>query len=247
MYPDIETCFSSFVCVVYAFGKAFCGLLSENQLFIQFKSAKKERIIPIHLIYNEFADISETMIYFHTFTGCKTVSSFHTIGKTKAFNAWMKYRQVDVAFKALIELKTPDIDEIILEKIQRFVILMYDNSSKLTLVNDCRWALFKKNTSIEKVPPTLDALQQHIKRACFQSKTYLQCTQKYIISGSQLGWGWQMNKENIMEPLWITMPISSEHKNLIFCKCNDNCKKKCKCNGKCTKLCDCEGLCREIK
>lgn len=239
----------SVVLGLYAFGSAFSGLTSEHELFIQFASKKKERIIPIHQIYNQFADIAEILIYFHTFTGCETVSSFYSIGKTKAFNTWMKYRQADAAFKALIETKTPNIDEKVLEIIQRFVVLMYDSKSNSTLVNDFRWLLFKKNTSIERIPPTLDALQQHIKRACLQSKIYYQCIQKEIISDDRLEWGWQQNEENRLEPLWITIPISSEHKNLTSCKCTDNCKKKCKCEQKCTKLCDCEGFCQrtEIK
>lgn len=235
----------SVVLCLYAFGSAFSDLTSENELFIQFKSGKKERIIPIHEIYNEIADLSEMLIYFYTFTGCKTVSAFYSIGKTKAFNAWMKYRQVDIAFKALIESKTPNIDEKILEIIQRYVVLMYDSKSKATLINDFRWVLFKKNTSIERIPPTLDALQQHIKRTCLQSKIYSQCINKEIISDDPLDWGWQKNEENRMEPLWITIPISSEHTILTFCKCTDNCKKKCKCELNCTKLCDCEGSCRK--
>lgn len=232
---------------IYAFGSAFSGLSSENQLFVHFKTGKKAKIIPIHAIYSEFFDIYDMMIIFHTFTGCKTVSAFHSIGKTKAFNAWMKHRDVDIAFKALNEITTPNIDDHTLDIIQRFVILMYDTNSKSTLVNDFRWAMFKRNTSIEKIPPTLDALQQHIKRACFQAKIYLQCTKKEITSENPLDWGWQMNEENVLAPLWMTKQISLEHKSVIVCKCSDNCKKKCKCSGKCTKLCNCEGSCRHSK
>lgn len=86
----------------------------------------------------------------------------------------MQFKCVDQAFKTLMELKAPaKIDNTTLGIIQRFVVLLYDSRSKLTSVNDCRWTLFKKDRAIEAIPPTLDALEQHIKRACLQSRILL--------------------------------------------------------------------------
>ena len=48
-------------------------------------------------------------------------------------------------------------------------ILMYDRTSELEGVNECRRYLFtKKNRSSENLPPTLDSLIQHLKRATYQ-------------------------------------------------------------------------------
>ena len=53
--------------------------------------------------------------------------------------------------------------------IERFVILMYDLTSPLEEVNDCRRELFtKKAKVVENIPPTKDALIQHAKRAMLQ-------------------------------------------------------------------------------
>lgn len=58
-----------------------------------------------------------------------------------------------------------------LEVIQRFVILLYDRTSACVDVNQSRRELFtKKNRTVENIPPTLDALRLHIKRASLQSK-----------------------------------------------------------------------------
>ena len=57
-------------------------------------------------------------------------------------------------------------DEEHLEKVERYVILMYDRTSDLYSVNESRRHLFtKKNRSSENLPLTLDALEQHLKRA----------------------------------------------------------------------------------
>ena len=60
-------------------------------------------------------------------------------------------------------------DEEHLEKVERYVILMYDRTSDLHSVNESRRHLFtKKNRSGENLPPTLDELEQHLKRAIYQ-------------------------------------------------------------------------------
>ena len=56
-------------------------------------------------------------------------------------------------------------------KVERYVILLYDRASPCTDVNECRRFLFtKKQRSIEAIPPTKDALKQHVARAMLQSR-----------------------------------------------------------------------------
>ena len=60
-------------------------------------------------------------------------------------------------------------DEEHLEKVERYVILMHDRTSDLHSVNEIRRHLFTKtNRSSENLPPTLDALLQHLKRSMYQ-------------------------------------------------------------------------------
>ena len=54
---------------------------------------------------------------------------------------------------------------------ERFVTLLYDRASICTGVNQLRSELFsKKNRIVENIPPALDALHLHIKRAQLQSR-----------------------------------------------------------------------------
>lgn len=55
-------------------------------------------------------------------------------------------------------------------KIERFVILLYDKSSPSKDINESRRLMFtQKKRSIESIPPTRDALNQHVARAMLQS------------------------------------------------------------------------------
>ena len=55
--------------------------------------------------------------------------------------------------------------------IERSVILLYDRASICTVVNQCRRELFsRKSRMVENMPPILDALRLHIKRAQLQSR-----------------------------------------------------------------------------
>ena len=47
-------------------------------------------------------------------------------------------------------------------------LLMYDRTSTRTDVNKARKKLFVKKSSVQRIPPTCAALEQHVKRAVFQ-------------------------------------------------------------------------------
>ena len=55
--------------------------------------------------------------------------------------------------------------------IERYVVLIYACGSGLRSVNACQRYLFThKNLSSESLPPTYDALMQHLKRAVCQGE-----------------------------------------------------------------------------
>ena len=52
--------------------------------------------------------------------------------------------------------------------IERFVILLYDRTSKCKDVNKARKKLFAKKSSVQNIPPTYAALEQHVKRSALK-------------------------------------------------------------------------------
>ena len=181
---------------------------------------------------------------FHALTGCDTVSAFCGRGKKMAWETWKSFPEVTDAFIELQGMQ-PDISEESMSLLERFVVLMYDRTSDIMEVNQARKHLFAhKSRALENIPPTQAALQQQIKRACYQANIWNQSlvSQPELLNPSNWGWtkdasGWQ--------PLWTTFPEAAKScHELIHCGCKKGCTGHCKCRKaalKCTALCFCAG------
>ena len=151
---------------------------------------------------------------------------------------------------ALLQMATaPDkIQDECLRVVERFVILLYDKTSTNTDVNKARKKLFAKTTSVQRIPPTYAALQQHVKRAVYQGGHVwgnVFCPDPKIPSPNH--WGWKKTDCGIYQPFWTTLEEASKTcYELISCGCKKGCRTNCKCKKsglKCTALCKCEGEC----
>ena len=149
-----------------------------EQLWIDFGVGKHRRYISAHQITRNLPKhIVPCLPFFHAFTGCDTVSTFCGIGKRSAWKSWLAFREVDECFE---HLSTGDLDlnDNLFNKIQRFVVIMYDRVSPCATVNECRRVLYtKRNRAIENIPPTAHALLQHTKRAALQAHIWTDCLQ----------------------------------------------------------------------
>ena len=163
-----------------------------------------------------------------------------------AWETWKAFPEVTDAFIELQGMQ-PDISEESMSLLERFVVLMYDRTSDIMEVNQARKHLFAhKCRALENIPPTQAALQQQIKRACYQANIWNQSLvlQSELLNPSNWGWtkdasGWQ--------PLWTTLPEAAKScHELIHCGCKKGCTGHCKCRRaalKCTAMCFCAGDC----
>jgi len=81
----------------------------------------------------------------------------------------MSYTMLLATF-AFAELATliSSVSEKSLGLLERFVVLLYDRTNSCTAVNVARKQLFSRNDrAVDNIPPSRDALLQHVKRACF--------------------------------------------------------------------------------
>ena len=147
-----------------------------DELWVAVSTGMHFWFIPIHEVAAAFGPRkSATLPLFHALTGCDTVSSFAGIGKKTAWAAWNVYPEVTEAFEELMHMADP-ISDRTLEVIERFVLLMYSRTSDLSRVNDARKQLFgQKSRSLENIPPTQAALEQHLKRARYQCNCWNMC------------------------------------------------------------------------
>ena len=110
---------------------------------------------------------SHALPLFHALTGCDTVSAFIEHGKKTTWAVWNEFPELTNALLELAHTPT-EISEQATYAIERFVILIYDRTSTCTDVNQARKKLFAKTASVNRIPPTCAALEQHVKRAAFQ-------------------------------------------------------------------------------
>lgn len=150
------------------------SLLDLSELWVSFGTGKNHRLLPIHLIFNAIgAAKCKGLPFFHAFTGCDQVSFFTGKGKKSAWRTWENFDDVTASFVSCSNFPSDQELEELLPAIERYVTLLYDPTSLLISVNECRKALFAtKGRSLEAIPPTHDALLQHTKRAIYQASCW---------------------------------------------------------------------------
>ena len=118
---------------------------------------------------------------FHSFTGCDTISAFFRRGKRLAWEAWNCFPEVSKAYVSIelnpfrrLEILSPNFS-----LLQIFIVILYSKSSNIELIDEARMELFlffRDNKSMEKIPPTADALLQYKKRGVYEASIWA-CSQ----------------------------------------------------------------------
>ena len=223
--------------------------LSMNEIWVSFGVGKHHRYIPVHEIVSSIGPCkAKALSMFHAFTGRDVTSFFASKGKKSAWDAWNAFPDLTDTLLTLAE--TPEcISDKTMEVLERFVVLMYDRTSELSKVNEARQHLFsRKGRSLQNIPPTQDALQQHTKHCVYQGGfVWGQCLQKTPKLPSPEEWGWERTDGSPWKPKWTTIAQAQQAcYELIHCSCKKACRGLCKCfkaSLKCTALCFCEGSC----
>lgn len=164
---------------IYAFKYLTPGL---SKLWVEMVNDKNARLISIHELYELHQDKSDVLPFFNAFTGCRTTSSFFGIGKMTAWNTWMGFPSATSAMLQLMIDGTSRLSDEAMNVLEEFTIKMYDSTSKMTKLHECRRDLFtrkNKARTIDRIPPTRDALEQHVKRSILQAMVWAQCFSEY--------------------------------------------------------------------
>ena len=183
---------------------------------------KNQRLQSIHSISDAIgAAKCNGLPFFHAFTGCDQVSFFTGKGKKSAWRTWKNVDDVTASFVSCSNFPSDQELKELFPTIERYVTLLYDQSSLLESVNDCRKALFAtEGRSLEAVPPTHDALLQHTKHAIYQASCWRQSLIAQQILRDPNAWGWHQEENGGFLIKWITIPqASAVCRKLIYCGC----------------------------
>ena len=196
-------------------------ILDVEELWIAFEVGKHLHYLSIHKIASSLnTEQCEGLPFFHVLTGCDTVSFFSGKGKKTAFQAWKCYPEATEVFRTLSTPQAMLSDEQ-LRILERFVVLMYNRTTPHQDVNKARQFMFSQGTrSIESIPASQGALEQHIKRAAYQAG---QVWGQTLVSIQELlsaaEWGWHLSSDG-WKPTLTTLPETSKASNeLIRCGC----------------------------
>ena len=225
-------------------------LCQNANIWIAFGTGKSFTYYHINEIYEDLGtEKSLALPIFHSFTGCDTTSAFFGRGKKTAWEAWKSYQDVTRAFTfmALHPYTEIDVDAEHFQLLERLTIVMYDKTSSLECVDEARKEIFcQKGKTMERLPPTQDALLQHLKRVAYQAGVWCTSEQSEQHTPPPEGWGWTLEEDSqSWVPVWNTLPMASKAcSELVKCSCKSQrgCGARCACrkaNWKCTELCSC--------
>ena len=134
-------------------------------------------------------------------------------------SAWKVYQDNSRLLHGLGQKESPEPD--VLSSAEAFVCKLYDPGTSSKLIQEVRSSLFLKcRTNIDYLPPTQDALIQHIKRSHYQAYIWNQCLKTIQQLPSPLTYGWCM-EDNKLKPLLMTVehltPKSLKLKHVVAC------------------------------
>ena len=204
------------------------------------------------IIHKLEAGICRALPFFYAFSGCDTVSSFYGKGKCKAYDAWLNSTQKANLTEVFIQLgESPvEITPEQMDVIESYMLELY-GSRAITLVN-ARLDKFNKSTDndLRSLPPSKDALRQHVLRACYQAGFLWRQSVEELDIPDPEKWGWKLDSVRaLFHPLWTTAQSSVTIKDFTkTCSCKTGKCKTCNCasaNLPCLSMCGCSRSCQE--
>ena len=117
--------------------------LNLSERWISFGTGKNQHLLLIHSISDAIgAAKCNGLPFFHAFTGCDQVSFFTGKGKKSTWRTWKNFDDVTASFVSCSNFPSDQELKELFPTIERYVTLLYDQSSLLESTNDCRKVLF---------------------------------------------------------------------------------------------------------
>ena len=200
-------------------------------------------------------DVCKALPFFHSFTGCDTVSSFYSHGKCRFFDVWMVQNKVNGEltnlFKTLSEMPS-EVTDTHIKKLGSFLMKVYDIKAKCDVTIDIfRMNQFCKSTTFN--PRNLiiskKGLLQHTKRACLQAGWIWKECEANVQAPCPTNWGWiRDSNDGSFLPKWqVDMDIFDINAIITTCTCGPGRCETCKCSKKdmkCIQFCNCLRNCK---
>ena len=184
---------------------------------------QKPKYFPVHQIRESLnPQVCRNLLAYHAITGCDSTSQFSGYGKRKT---WTTYTSQPDLLNTFMDCSSTGFT-----KAEEFVVKIYSSSSSLKHVNDLRTELFHKISNPERLPPTQDALIQHLKRSQHQLMIWINASVAKPNLPLPEESGWTLSGDSLIPVLMTSEAVPSACVELVTCGCKTR-----KCNtGRCT-------------
>ena len=229
----------------------FQQMESTQELWIETGQASRtidhRRFIPVHEICKAMDPALPAILpAVHALTGCDSVSSLFGIGKKSMMKTLMQHGPAE--FEDLTTFSARNVESAVLAG-RKFIAVLYDPKKvHVDSHQDLNALRVKFSTSREKsllkLPPSEPAFIQHVKRAAWQARVWMNSHLAQPDVGSPLDNGWQLQDEKVV-PIYFEGPTSAELLKGLLCQCSGRhpCRNgECSCSKAglgCTELCGC--------
>lgn len=219
-----------------------------GKLFIQRGTKANLRTINIESVISSLPDgVADALLGLHPFTGCDSVSCWKGKGKVTPYELMITNPSYISAFSALGQEWS--ISNVPMDVLEQFLCQLYNRQSVLPSLLDVRLSIFMKKFCLDsKLPPVMDEVIQHTKRANYQAAILRRSLESVINAPSPIGHGWMApDGECELAIQWRTVAVAPpELLEQIYCSCRKTkCStRSCSCfsrNMRCGPLCKCTG------
>ena len=220
---------------------------SNTKLFIQ-TDVEPSVVWKITDIQKQFKkNIRELLLFAYCFSGCDTTSSLFKKGKVKVMTTLQNLHAKELDQLLLFNKVNSDPAKLVEAGIM-FGSRLYDEKNVNNDINKLRYNLYTKvirnsklssNFQLESLPPTSEALKQHILRVYHSVQQFMG---NYL---EPTNWGW-VKKNGTLYPFPTDKPIApNKLLEMISCGCKSGCNKNCSCKKvslHCSNMCkECHG------
>ena len=151
-------------------------------------------------------------------------------------------------FADLYNLASVDVEDAV-NAARKLISKLYDPKAKSKQahgdLNRLRVKLAtRKDSSLARLPPCEATFLQHVLRASFQTKVWMNANEPNLMVGTPLEYGWKEGKYGL-EPVLFEGQMTSDFLQDLVCTCKGKsvCSRGCVCfeqNLSCTELCPCQ-------
>ena len=183
---------------------------------------------------------------FHALTGSDSTSAFKFKGKRSCWNILTNCTLFPFIQEFAKIIDAPYcVSSSLREAVANYVCQLYRGEVNQHNVDHLRMDIFSHKTrDVDRLPPTSDALHQHLKRSVYQASIWVTASEALMPHHNSTDYGWKEDNGRLI-PVWTRLSEAKEVFYLdILCSCKQSCSSlRCKCtkaNLKCSLLCKCQ-------